>query len=128
MITDIFAFCTAEVPSWNTISVSGYHIREAGSTALQELAFTLRDGLEYVDWGVRAGLDVDDFVPRIDARALEVAPDLRFVDPTDTRQRHLHPAARGDRQRREAVVRDALVSRSRVRERHPERGDRKPVE
>src|SRR5258707_10046856 len=49
MITDIFAFCAAEVPSWNTISVSGYHIREAGSTALQELAFTLRDGLEYVE-------------------------------------------------------------------------------
>ena len=51
--------------SWNTISVSGYHIREAGATALQELAFTLRDGIEYVQWGVDAGLDVDDFVPRI---------------------------------------------------------------
>jgi methylmalonyl-CoA mutase N-terminal domain/subunit len=50
---------------WNTISVSGYHIREAGSTALQELAFTLRDGIEYVQWGVDAGLDVDDFVPRL---------------------------------------------------------------
>jgi methylmalonyl-CoA mutase N-terminal domain/subunit len=65
IITDIFAFCTTQVPAWNTISVSGYHIREAGSTALQELAFTLRDGLEYVDWGVRAGLKVDDFVPRM---------------------------------------------------------------
>ncbi len=65
LITDIFAFCTREVPRWNTISVSGYHIREAGSTALQELAFTLRDGLEYVQYGVNAGLDVDDFVPRI---------------------------------------------------------------
>jgi methylmalonyl-CoA mutase N-terminal domain/subunit len=65
IITDIFAFCSKEVPRWNTISVSGYHIREAGSTALQELAFTLRDGLEYVQWGVDAGLDVDDFVPRI---------------------------------------------------------------
>jgi methylmalonyl-CoA mutase N-terminal domain/subunit len=53
------------VPRWNTISVSGYHIREAGSTALQELAFTLRDGLEYVQWGVEAGLAVDDFVPRM---------------------------------------------------------------
>jgi len=53
------------VPRWNTISVSGYHIREAGSTALQELAFTLRDGIEYVQWGVDRGLDVDDFVPRI---------------------------------------------------------------
>src|SRR6187455_1768613 len=65
LITDIFAFCTAQVPKWNTISVSGYHIREAGSTALQELAFTLRDGIEYVQWGVDAGLDVDDFVPRM---------------------------------------------------------------
>ena len=65
LITDIFAFCAKEVPKWNTISVSGYHIREAGSTALQELAFTLRDGLEYVQYGVDAGLDVDDFVPRL---------------------------------------------------------------
>jgi methylmalonyl-CoA mutase N-terminal domain/subunit len=65
IITDIFAFCSKEVPRWNTISVSGYHIREAGATALQELAFTLADGLEYVQWGVDAGLDVDDFVPRI---------------------------------------------------------------
>jgi len=65
IITDIFAFCSTQVPRWNTISVSGYHIREAGATALQELAFTLRDGIEYVRWGVDAGLDVDDFVPRI---------------------------------------------------------------
>ena len=65
LITDIFAFCSTEVPKWNTISVSGYHIREAGATALQELAFTLRDGLEYVQWGVDAGLDVDTFVPQI---------------------------------------------------------------
>jgi methylmalonyl-CoA mutase N-terminal domain/subunit len=53
------------VPKYNTISISGYHIREAGSTALQELAFTLRDGMEYVEYGVRAGLDVDDFAPRL---------------------------------------------------------------
>ena len=65
LITDIFAFCSKAVPRWNTISVSGYHIREAGATAAQELAFTLRDGIEYVQWGVDAGLDVDDFVPRI---------------------------------------------------------------
>ena len=65
LITDIFQFCAREVPKWNTISVSGYHIREAGSTALQELAFTLRDGLEYVQYGVNAGLKVDAFVPRI---------------------------------------------------------------
>jgi methylmalonyl-CoA mutase N-terminal domain/subunit len=65
LITDVFGFCSTEVPRWNTISVSGYHIREAGSTALQELAFTLRDGIEYVQYGVDAGLDVDDFVPRM---------------------------------------------------------------
>ncbi|MEO8260297.1 MAG: methylmalonyl-CoA mutase family protein, partial [Acidobacteriota bacterium] len=65
IITDIFAFCAERVPQWNTISVSGYHIREAGATAVQELAFTLRDGLEYVRWGVDAGLDVDRFVPRM---------------------------------------------------------------
>ena len=65
LITDIFAFCATQVPKWNTISVSGYHIREAGATAVQELAFTLRDGLEYVQWGVDAGLDVDAFVPQI---------------------------------------------------------------
>jgi methylmalonyl-CoA mutase N-terminal domain/subunit len=65
LITDVFAFCASDVPKWNTISVSGYHIREAGATALQELAFTLRDGIEYVQWGVDAGLDVDEFVPRI---------------------------------------------------------------
>ncbi len=65
LITDVFTFCAKEVPRWNTVSVSGYHIREAGSTALQELAFTLRDGIEYVQYGIDAGLDVDDFVPRI---------------------------------------------------------------
>ena len=65
LVTDIFAFCTERLPRWNTISVSGYHIREAGATALQELAFTLRDGIEYVRHGVDAGLRVDDFAPRI---------------------------------------------------------------
>src|ERR687896_642501 len=65
LVIDTFEFCTHHVPKYNPISVSGYHIREAGATALQELAFTLRDGIEYVEWGVRAGLDVDEFVPRI---------------------------------------------------------------
>lgn len=65
LITDIFAFCEQHVPRWNTISVSGYHIREAGATAAQELAFTLRNGIEYVQAGVDAGLDVDRFVPRL---------------------------------------------------------------
>ena len=65
LVTDTFSFCSKEVPRWNTISVSGYHIREAGATALQELAFTLRDGIEYVQYGVDAGLDVDEFAPRL---------------------------------------------------------------
>ena len=65
LVTDSFGFATKHAPRWNTISVSGYHIREAGATAAQELAFTLRDGIEYVDWGVKAGLDVDVFVPRM---------------------------------------------------------------
>ena len=65
LITDTFAFCTRDVPRWNSISVSGYHIREAGATAAQELAFTLRDGIEYVQYGIEAGLDVDEFAPRM---------------------------------------------------------------
>jgi methylmalonyl-CoA mutase N-terminal domain/subunit len=65
LVTDVFAFCGDHVPRWNTISVSGYHIREAGSTALQELAFTLRNGIEYVQHGVDAGLDADKFAPRM---------------------------------------------------------------
>jgi len=65
LVIDTFEYCNRHFPKYNPISVSGYHIREAGSTALQELAFTLRDGIEYVQWGVDAGLDVDEFVPRI---------------------------------------------------------------
>ena len=65
IITDIMAFCASEVPRWNTISISGYHIREAGSTAAQELAFTLADGMAYVQAGIDAGLDVDEFAPRL---------------------------------------------------------------
>ncbi|WP_255167953.1 acyl-CoA mutase large subunit family protein [Natrononativus amylolyticus] len=65
IITDIFEFCADEVPKFNTISISGYHIREAGATAAQELAFTLGDGIEYVEAAVDAGLDVDDFAPQL---------------------------------------------------------------
>src|SRR6185436_10439740 len=65
IITDIFKYASKNVPQWNTISISGYHIREAGSNAAQELAFTLADGLFYVDEGVKAGLDIDDFAPRL---------------------------------------------------------------
>jgi len=65
MITDMMVYCSEHVPLWNTISISGYHIREAGSTAAQELAFTLANGMEYVRRGVAAGLDVDQFAPRL---------------------------------------------------------------
>ncbi|MGZ5472664.1 MAG: acyl-CoA mutase large subunit family protein [Thermoanaerobaculia bacterium] len=65
IVTDIFEFCAKHVPRWNTISVSGYHIREAGSTAVQEVAFTLANGLQYVQSAVERGLDVDSFAPRI---------------------------------------------------------------
>jgi len=65
LVVDSFRFGAREVPRWNTVSISGYHIREAGATALQELAFTLIDGLEYVKWGVDAGLDVNDFAPHL---------------------------------------------------------------
>ncbi len=65
IVTDSIEFCTNEAPRWNSVSISGYHIREAGATAAQELAFTIADGLEYVKWGVERGLDVDDFAPRL---------------------------------------------------------------
>jgi methylmalonyl-CoA mutase N-terminal domain/subunit len=65
IIRDMLVYCTREMPLWNTISISGYHIREAGATAVQELAFTLADGIGYVQLGIEAGLDVDDFAPRL---------------------------------------------------------------
>ena len=65
IVTDIFAYCAREVPRWNTISISGYHIREAGSTAAQEVAFTLADAIAYVQAAIDSGLDVDEFAPRI---------------------------------------------------------------
>ncbi|HIA23700.1 MAG TPA: methylmalonyl-CoA mutase [Candidatus Marinimicrobia bacterium] len=65
IITDMMTYCTEHMPKFNTISISGYHIREAGSTAAQELAFTLADGFTYVEYGIKAGLDVDDFAPRL---------------------------------------------------------------
>src|SRR5438093_8142498 len=65
IVTDLMAYWADTVPKWNTISISGYHIREAGSTAVQELAFTLADGIGYVQAGIEAGLDVDVFAPRL---------------------------------------------------------------
>jgi methylmalonyl-CoA mutase N-terminal domain/subunit len=64
-VCDLIEFCTNEVPQWNTVSISGYHIREAGSTAAQELAFTLADGFTYVEWGIERGLEIDHFAPRL---------------------------------------------------------------
>ena len=65
LVIDTIEFGAKQTPKFNVISISGYHIREAGSTAIQELAFTLRDGIEYVDWALRRGMDVDDFAPRL---------------------------------------------------------------
>src|ERR1700692_4193788 len=65
MVTDIFAWCRDNLPKWNTISISGYHIREAGSTAIQEVAFTLADGIAYVQAALDAGLGVDEFAPQL---------------------------------------------------------------
>jgi methylmalonyl-CoA mutase N-terminal domain/subunit len=65
LITDIFSYCRAEIPKWNTISISGYHMAEAGATPAQEIAFTLADGIEYVRAAVRSGMDVDEFAPRL---------------------------------------------------------------
>ena len=65
LVTDTFAYCQKEMPRWNTISISGYHIREAGPTPMQEIAFTLANGIAYVDAALAAGLEVDDFAPRI---------------------------------------------------------------
>uniref|UniRef100_UPI00235B5EEF acyl-CoA mutase large subunit family protein n=1 Tax=Tepidanaerobacter acetatoxydans TaxID=499229 RepID=UPI00235B5EEF len=65
LITNIFEFCSIHMPKWNTISISGYHIREAGATAIQEVAFTLSDGIAYIEAALKAGLSIDDFAPRL---------------------------------------------------------------
>ena len=65
LITDIFDYCSKNVPKWNTISISGYHIREAGANAVEEVAFTLADGIAYVNAALEAGLHIDDFAPRL---------------------------------------------------------------
>mgnify|MGYP000302684808 FL=1 len=65
LITNIFEYCSKNVPLWNTISISGYHIREAGSTASQEIAFTIADGIAYVEAAIKAGMNVDDFAGRL---------------------------------------------------------------
>ena len=65
LVTDVMAYCAREVPQWNTISISGYHIREAGSTAVEEIAFTLSNGKAYLEAAREAGIELDDFAPRI---------------------------------------------------------------
>src|SRR6202008_2121790 len=65
IVTDIFEYCERELPNWNTISISGYHIREAGSTAVQEVAFTIANGITYVQAALDSGLDIDDFASRL---------------------------------------------------------------
>src|SRR6202012_4135604 len=65
LIVDTFSYCAANLPSWNTISISGYHIREAGPTAVQEIAFTLANGIAYVEAAIAAGMDIDSFAPRL---------------------------------------------------------------
>src|SRR5207237_807429 len=65
LVTDLMAYCATDVPKWNTISISGYHIREAGSTAVQEVAFTLADGIAYVEAALAAGMEIDSFAPRL---------------------------------------------------------------
>jgi methylmalonyl-CoA mutase N-terminal domain/subunit len=101
LIADVFRFCADEVPNWNPISISGYHIREAGATAVQELAFTLANTIEYVKRAIEAGLEVDTFAPRLSfffaahhawtLSRLEGkrAPPLSYAD----RWRHAHRAA-----------------------------------
>jgi len=85
LVVDVFRFATAHVPKWNTISVSGYHIREAGATAEQELAMTLRDGIEYVEWGVRAGLEVDAFHRRVVFRQPQLPAWLAWLELRNVR-------------------------------------------
>ena len=96
IVTDLFAWCRHELPAWNTISISGYHIREAGSTAVQEVAFTLADGIAYVDAAIAAGLTVDEFAPRL---SFFFNAHNRFLSrsPSTARRAACGPAAMRDR-------------------------------
>lgn len=103
LITDIFTYCRAEIPKWNTISISGYHMAEAGATPVQEIAFTLANGIEYVRAAVDSGQDVDDFAPRLafffvsrTSIIEEVAkfPLLQEPSPRPSPSTEHHPSAR----------------------------------
>ena len=103
LVTDVFEFCAAELPKWNTISISGYHMREAGATAAQELAFTLADAIAYVEAAVARGLDVDDFAGRLSLLLRRLVGAVRGGrqvpgGPPDVGDDHAR-AVRGDRTR-----------------------------
>ena len=85
LVTDMLTYCTKHMKKYNTISISGYHIREAGSTAAQELAFTLADGFSYVEHGINAGLDVDEFAPRLSFSLIHIRFSLRKLRSSERR-------------------------------------------
>ena len=109
LVGDMIEWCSREMPRWHPVSISGYHIREAGSTAAQELAFTLKDGLTYVEQAVARGLDVDDFAPRLSLLLQRADRLLRGDREVPRRAPHLGAgAARDLRRARPALVADAL--------------------
>ena len=87
IITDMFSYCSKEMPQFNPISISGYHIREAGSTAVQELAFTLADGFAYVEAGISAGLNVDDFAPKLSFSLTRIMIFLKRLQNTEPQEK-----------------------------------------
>jgi hypothetical protein len=108
LVTDTIEFGARHTPRFNPISISGYHIREAGSTAVQELAFTLRDGMEYVDWAIERGLDIDEFAPRL---LLLQRPQRLFRrdrqiprGPQDLGRSHARPLRSQERTQHEAAI------------------------
>ena len=115
IIVDMVRYCTEKLPKWNSISISGYHIREAGSTAAQELAFTLRDGIEYVQWCVDAGMDVDSFAPRLSFFFNSPLRLLRGDRQVPGGAAHLGAHHEGPLRRQEPALLDAALP-------HPDRG------
>ena len=112
LVTDMIEFCARRMPRWHPISISGYHIREAGSTAQQELAFTLKDGFTYVEQAIERGLDVDDFAPRLSLLLQRAHRLLRGDREVPRRAPDLGArAARHLRRARRALAADALPQR-----------------
>ena len=114
LIIDTFAYCAANLPSWNTISISGYHIREAGSTAVQEIAFTLANGIAYVEAAIAAGLDVDAFAPRLSLLLERPQQPLRGGGQVPGRAAHVGPHHDRALRRQGRAVQDAALP-------HPDR-------